>query len=169
VDFAGSGRQPVPQELHEQLLLPFIEATGITLREWASTEVFESGTYQIDPFVPFGDIAVVLELSSPIKERLVLGFPERTAMELAGRILSRAPEEVERDLVHDCMREIVNVLAGQTKAILQGTPYHFSFTTPTVVCPASGASILGEAGLRCLMILFASEVGEFAVQVFVKA
>jgi chemotaxis protein CheX len=82
---------------------------------------------------------------------------------LAGRALAGVTEELTEDIVRDCLGEIANVVAGQAKALLAGTPYHFTFSTPTVV--AGGGHEGGATpGGGYLVVLFGSDVGDFALQ-----
>src|SRR4051812_12669340 len=62
--------------------------------------------------------------------RLVLSFPGRTAATLARRILAEAAVDADAMMVQDCMGEVANVVAGQAKALLVGSPSHFTLSTP---------------------------------------
>jgi hypothetical protein len=53
------------------------------------------------------------------------------------------------------------------KALLAGTPYPFSLTTPTIVNEA-GQTIPQAAGTTCLVAVFGSEVGDMVVQVCLR-
>ena len=98
---------------------------------------------------------------------LVLSFPAQTAEGLARRILAGAVDHVDRDLIRDCMGELGNVIAGQTKTLLVGSPYHFVFSTPTVVAGAHH-EVRTKNALSCLVIVWSSDLGEFALQLFLN-
>ena len=66
-----------------------------------------------------------------------------------------------RGMVRDCMGEVANVVAGQAKALLVGTPSHFTLSTPSR--PAAGAA--GRDGTGGWVIRFDSDAGEFTVHV----
>jgi CheY-specific phosphatase CheX len=89
--------------------------------------------------------------------RLELCLPERTAVELARRILAGAVDRLTADLIRDCMGEVANVAAGQAKALLVGTPSHFVLSTPVV--RAGGP----DGGRGVWVIRFESEAGGFGV------
>jgi chemotaxis protein CheX len=165
-EIASGGTQPVLGAVRDKLLEPFIAATCAALGEMASTEVVVRAVYQETHHHPLGELAAVLELRSTTEGALVLSFPRRTAAALAGRILAGVTEEVDEPLVRDCVGEIANVVAGQAKAMLAGTPYRFAFSMPKGV--AGAQEFLPQPGLDCLVVAFSSEQGEFALQLFLK-
>jgi chemotaxis protein CheX len=163
-DITSEGAQPVFGEIRDQFLEPFIAATGAALGEMAGTEVVVRAVYWKALHQALGDIAAVLEIRSATEGFLVLSFPQRTAAALAGRILAGVTAEVDEDLIRDCMGEIANVVAGQAKAMLAGTPYRFAFSLPKVVVGAK--ELWPPQGLDCLVIAFSSTQGEFTLQLF---
>jgi chemotaxis protein CheX len=165
-EIAGEEALPVSPEVQEQLLDPFIAATRAALSEMTAADVMTRGTWLCPANPEFGDISVVLRLTSAREEFLVLSFPERTAAELARRMLTGVSTDLDGQLIRDCLAEIGNVVAGQAKALLGGTPYQFSFSLPRI---ALGADCLAlPQNCDCHAIAFSGEVGEFAVQVFLK-
>jgi chemotaxis protein CheX len=169
LEAAFEGGQPVIFEIH--LLEPFIAATRAAVGEMAGTEVGVRGMARKAMQHALGDIAAVIGLSragsSPNAaptESIVLGFPQSTAMALAGRILSGTTIQMDQKLISDCMGEIANVVAGQAKAMLTETPYRFTFTLPPAVTDAREFRPLQS--LDCLLVGFTSEYGEFALQLF---
>jgi len=165
-EIAAEGAQSVTPVIREQLLEPFITATRAALGEMASTDVVVRAVCQNPGPHVLGDISAVLRLTSATQGTLVLSFPERTAAALAGRILASVSAEPDEQLIRDCVGEIGNVVAGQAKALLAGTPYHFTFSLPRVV---PGVDDFQPApGLDCLAVVFNSEQGEFALRLFLK-
>ena len=164
-EIAVAGAQPVAGEIREQLLEPFRAAVCTALGEMAGTEVVLQAMYQQTLGQTLGDIAAVVEIKSAAEGLLLLSFPRQTATALARRILAGVTVDVDEDLIRDCVAEIANVVAGQAKAMLAETPYRFAFALPKVVV---GANALGQQDLDCLVIVFSSEAGEFALQLFVK-
>ena len=165
-DIASRGGQAVAGEIREQLVEPFITAARVALGEMAATELAVRAVYQAALPHTLGDIAAVLGLQSATEGFLVLGFPRRTAEALAGRILAGVKDEVDENLIRDCVGEMGNVVAGQAKAILADTPYRFSFSLPEVV--VGPKELLPRPGLDCLVVAFGSDPGEFTLQLFLK-
>jgi chemotaxis protein CheX len=143
----------VPRELVEA----FTEAVPFALREMAGVEaiVRDSGPAT---GAESADVSAVVRLTATSGEsRLVLCFPERTAEALARRVFAGTVTEVSADLIRDCMGEVANVVAGQAKVLLVGTPAHFTLSTPTV--QVGPVDVVGG-----WMIRFESEAGEFGVR-----
>jgi CheY-specific phosphatase CheX len=143
-----------------ELVEAFAEAVPAALREWAGVEaiVRESGPASaVDPGA--GLIAGIGLTMVSGEGRLELFVPERTAAELARRVLTGAVDPVAEDLVRDCMGEVANVVAGHAKALLVGRPSHFTLSTPVV---RSGGLIEGTGGW---VIRFESDAGTFGAHV----
>jgi chemotaxis protein CheX len=164
---ASTERSPVTPEVHEQVLEPFITAITLTMQEMVGTEVFVKANYQKRLPRTLGDVSAMIGMESECGGTLVLSCLEGAAAVLARRILGEAVAEPEPPLIRDCLGELVNVIAGQSKAILAGTRYHFMLTTPTVVAGA-GLEIPRAEDTSCFVIALGSDVGELALQVCIR-
>jgi CheY-specific phosphatase CheX len=71
-------------------------------------------------------------------------------------------EQLDPAMVADCMGEIANIIAGQAKALLHGTPNHFVFSTPTVTLGEQ--KMVFKDKMTSLVIAFECEQGPFALQ-----
>jgi chemotaxis protein CheX len=163
-EFVAEGEQPVSAEIREKLVEPFITATRTALGEMATTEVAVRAVCQISSHPAPGDISVAIRLTSATEAWLVLSFPERTAAILSSRILTGVTENVDHQLLRDCVAEIGNVVAGQAKALLAGTPFHFAFSLPRVIV---GINDFGHlAGFNCLLVAFDCNAGDFALRLY---
>ena len=163
------GSEPVVGEIRDQLAEPFIAATTAALAEMAGTDVFPSAVVREKPPRAWGDLAAVIRLASEREECLVLSFPTATAERLPGasRMLADSAESWSDDLIPDCMGEVANVVAGQAKSALAGTPYQFTFSLPKVLV-GSGLENRRNLGQDCVAVAFRSELGEFVLQVFLR-
>jgi chemotaxis protein CheX len=154
-------------ELRDKLLEPFITAACTALREMANIEASVRTVYQKALHRAQGDIAAVIQLGSACEGSLVLSFPQATAAALAARILVEVTQIPDENLIRDCVGEIANVVAGQAKAILAGTPYRLSFSLPQAV--VSAQEFRPQPGLDALVVAFSSDQGEFALQLFLDS
>ncbi len=152
------GREVAP-ELRPQVE-PLGTAVRQTLVEMAGVEVAVQSVHGREAPAALGDIAAVLELASARPGLLIMSFSTRTAQALAGYVLAEVHEELTPALVQDCMGEITNVIAGQAKALLHGTPHHFSFSPPVV---HAGVFKLPE-DMTSIVLAFDSNVGGCALQ-----
>ena len=136
-------------------VVPFAEAVVVTLREMAGVESATGETTKFYGPPGYGDVSAVLRLMAAGEGYLILSFPTATANALARRVLDGAAE-LNDAMVRDCAGEVVNVAAGQAKALLFGTPEHFTLGTPMVV---NGPPALPAE--PTWMVDFTSEIGAF--------
>jgi len=154
---------PHSPDEHGIVLKAVIDATVITLREMARLEVTPLMPADKKYVKMFGDVSAVIGLLSPADGSLVFSLDEATARTIARRILAGVEESPGDDIVHDCIGEIANVIAGQAKGTLSATPQRFAISTPTIVC-GHGHEIRHRNSMSCLLVRFSSEVGDFALQ-----
>src|SRR5436190_21938258 len=115
------------------VLEPFVTAVATAFRESAGMDVTVGTVVQsTDPELLSGD-SVFLRLEAEISGWLVLCVPSAIAAKLARRVLGEAVNEVDADIIQDCLAELLNVIAGQAKALTFGSPWHFSLSTPTAI------------------------------------
>jgi len=157
--------QPIPADLQSHLIEPFVEALSLAFRECAATEVMPKATYRKTVHGMLGDLSAILRVSSNTKAALALTCLESTAVALTRRVLAESSQEATPELVRDCFGELMNVTAGQAKAILHATRHRFAFTTPQVVVGAA-IDINPPLGEDCAVIAFGSEVGDLVLQIF---
>ncbi|MCI0457936.1 MAG: chemotaxis protein CheX [Gemmataceae bacterium] len=149
-----------PEQMANALVEPFSSAVSLTLSEMTGTEVAVRGVSRGPLPAELGDVTAVLELFGAPEGPLVLSFPARTASALAGRALAEVTSSPDEEMIRDCIGEFGNIVAGQAKALLFGTPHAFTFTTPTVT---AGPLPAAPPGRQFLMIAFVSDSGEFTL------
>jgi chemotaxis protein CheX len=163
---AAAGAQSLPDETRDKLLEHFISAACATLREMAGTEVVARSVHETTLDNSLTDISAALRLISSTDGFLVLSFPERTAHAIARRVLDGVTTELDESMIWDCVGEIANVVAGQAKALLAETPFHFAFSMPKVVV-GPNPELQPKQGQNCFVITLTCDVGEFAMQLAV--
>jgi chemotaxis protein CheX len=156
--------QPVSPEVREQLLEPFISAAHLTLTELARTDLAVRSVYRTALPQTLGDLSAVLGITPEGGDVLVLSFPASTAAALAGRILAEVTQAPDEELIRDCMGELANVIAGQAKTLLAETPHKLVLATPSILSGA-GLEVGPHPGAEGLVVVFASDVGDFALQI----
>jgi chemotaxis protein CheX len=160
---ASEAGQPIDDETHCPLLEPFIAGTQAALTEMAGAEVIVRTAVRTGLCPAPDDVSAVVQIASATWGFLVLSFPQRTAAALVKRILAGAQQEIDANLICDGVGEIANVVAGQAKALLAGTPHHFTFSLPQVVIGAS-PKLAAQTGHDCWVVSFSTELGEFALR-----
>src|SRR5262249_12312973 len=127
------GRELPPLEIPEGLVEALITAVSTALGEMARTDVSAHKVQRGTVPRALEELGVAVPLQSRTQSMLMLVFPGATALALATRILPDTAQPIDEWLVRDCMSEIANVVAGQAKALLAGTPHEFTFALPKVV------------------------------------
>lgn len=140
----------------DELIEAFTAAVPFALRELAGVEAVARDAGPAAGRAP-ADLGATIRLATGGGQwRMTFCLPAAAAGELARRILAGATE-LTPGLVRDCTGEVANVIAGQAKALLVGSPAHFTLSTPEV---RSGDPADGTGGW---VIRFDSDAGEFAV------
>lgn len=140
------------------VLRPFTEAALVALREMAGLSPAVTGPARPIAADVSAAVRLVSDRGGPDRW-LVLSAPAGTAADLARRVLG-GDGVPDPGLVRDCLGELANVVAGQAKAALFGTPGHFTLTPPET----SDGPFPGRAGQRWAAGI-ASEAGEFVLEV----
>jgi CheY-specific phosphatase CheX len=145
----------------DELLRAFAEAIPFAVRELAGVEAIPRDPRPAGAADGLTDVSAAVRLTTAAGEgTLTLSFPRETAAALARRVLAGAVDDPDAAMVRDCIGEVANVVAGQAKTLLYGTPSHFTLSPPSF--PPGGAA--GEPGGRWV-IGFDSDVGAFAAHV----
>jgi CheY-specific phosphatase CheX len=87
-----------------------------------------------------------------------------TAASHAGRLPTGVRRDPYEPLVDNTLGEITNVIAGQVKTPLVGTPHHFDLSAPTIGVAA--ASLWPPPGRDGVMISFTTDAGEVVLHFF---
>lgn len=155
--------KPILEDIRKQLLGPFTSVIKVTMREMAGIEPMVRAVYQKTGHKIFGDISAVIGLKSSVDGAMVLSFPGDSAMAFTKLILKDVIDNPDGDIVRDCVGEIANVIAGQARGILASTSYQFAISTPIIVS-GEEHEIRHRPGLPCLVAVFTSDAGDFALQ-----
>jgi chemotaxis protein CheX len=162
-DHIPSGLQSTSVQAETLIVKAFITATTVALAEMANTEVAVREVCHATLVEPWGDIAAVVGIKSMTKGLVVFSVPKQMAAAIAERVLGNVREEVNDTLVRDCLGEIANVIAGQAKTLVAGTPYQLTFSLPDIVVADQTASKPDRAR-GCLVVFFHSDLGEFTLR-----
>lgn len=142
----------------------FSSAAITTLQELARFEAF-SEEFTDATYAAFSEciVSAAVRLVRDVPGKMTLLFTSETAMRLAARYLPEGTALIE-DIIDDVSGEFANVIAGQAKTILKGTPYHFTMSTPAVT-RTSMLSLSPVVAESPLVISLATEAGQVLVLV----
>jgi chemotaxis protein CheX len=139
----------------------FRQAVEVALREWGGVECGLRGAAW-GGVAPFEGVAARLPLTGSGPGFLALLLPPAQAAELTARGL-RGAAPASGEWCADFIGETANVIAGQAKTLLYGTPAHFTFGTPAVAEGPGGLAV--SADQEWVWLTFDSDIGPFAMQV----
>lgn len=148
------------EELPAEVIEALVGATTVALEELCQTPVIPGEAYRAGSLPTAAELVATIELKRAVPGWIAIGFPRSTARVLAQRYLADSPQP-DDGLMLDAVGEFANVIAGQIKTMLKGTPYHFHLTTPRF-----GTESLPdgrEASQAWLVHPFGTDAGEFVV------
>jgi CheY-specific phosphatase CheX len=147
-----------PHETLPQLVVEaFTTAVVSTFEELCQTPTAPGEPFLSNP-APIGtDVVAEIVLRRKTLGRLRLAFSGPVLSTLAVRYLPK-DLPLSPDLLDDTAGEFSNVIAGQVKTMLKGTPYHFHLSTPRI---GTGVPASGE----WLVLPFDIDAGTFTVHV----
>ena len=148
------------EELPAEVIETLVGATTVAMEELCQTPVIPRAAYRAGSLPSDAELVATIELKRAVPGWLAVGFPRTTARTLAQRYLADSPVP-DDGLMLDAVGEFANVIAGQIKTMLKGTPYHFHLTTPRF-----GPESLPEShedSTAWLVHPFATDAGEFVV------
>lgn len=142
----------------------FSSAVITTLQELVQVEAFCDDATHETPSTINGPVVIAtihLLRDSPGSMSLVLTTD--TAAKLASRFLP-AGVVLTPEIIDDVAGEFANVIAGQAKTMLKGTPHHFNLSMPAVSRADDGWSHPAQP-IPNVSLRFNCELGEFLLQV----
>ena len=145
-------------------LNPFVDGCKSVFSTMCGMEVERKRIYLRDDNKMLGDVSALMGLSGTAQGNMVISLPKSLACRAVANMLGESPgAEVNQDIA-DGVGEILNMIAGYAKAALVKTPYHFTISLPAVVI-GYGHEIIHRGGLPNIVVIFAVEGEEFALQV----
>lgn len=114
------------------------------------------------------DISGTLAITSPyFKGSIAISFADDVYKVLISKMLEENIGEVDLNN-QDGAAEIINIIFGQTKAVLNQRGYKLDRAIPSVM-RGKGHKIYQDARIPVLLVPFRSDLGKFWIQICVKA
>jgi CheY-specific phosphatase CheX len=152
--------RPVDPSLFSAVIAAVTAATVTTFEELCQTPVVPGEPYQSRIISNVDAVTAEITLRRAVPGRLVLAFPRQVLAVLASRYLPG--ETITPEIADDTAGEFANVIGGQAKTMLHGTPFHFHLSTPRVGVATSTTTDAPEF----LVLTFDCDAGNFAVHVY---
>jgi CheY-specific phosphatase CheX len=131
-----------------EVVQAFTKAALTALQELTQIEALAGPTPQ-STVMSEGFLAATLRLMREVPGTMTLVLSVEAAARLAALYLPSGTTLTE-EMIDDVVGEFANVIAGQSKTMLKGTPYHFTLSMP-VVARVANVTRLPEDASRTLI------------------
>lgn len=156
-------------KLDVDFINPFIDSSMKTLNGLCGVSNIEAqkpyllGDEKLDI-----DISGTLAISSPyFKGSIAITFHDDVYKQVVSKMLEENIGEIDIDN-QDGAAEIINIIFGQTKAVLNQRGYKLDRAIPSVL-RGKGHKIYSNSKIPVLLVPFRSDLGNFWMQICVKA
>jgi chemotaxis protein CheX len=129
--YLNPGRKPLEQEM--VYLQPFIESTKAVLDKMASLECEFKGVYFKNNLRILGDVSGIIGLSGENEGTVVITFRWGLAKTVVSRVMSAKENEINAEMIHDGVGEIINMISGAAKKTLCQVSFDFQLSIPTII------------------------------------
>lgn len=149
------------------ILKPFSQATVKAMEILANVHAEEGAVYSKADYSMRGCISGLIYLQGKVERMLTVTFSRDSARALAIQVLAGAIEDPNPEVLADCVGEFVNIIAGQVKGEFVHTENEFDISTPSIIT-GKDHEIRYRTDLPCYVMVFESDIGQFAVQLCVR-
>ncbi len=151
-----------------EFINPFIDATRNVFSSMCRVEIARKKIFVKDDYKMLGDISGVMGLTGTATGSVVISMSSELARLVVGNMLSEEPAAELTQDVQDATGELINMIAGQAKASLVKTKYHFTISIPKVVI-GPGHEIDHRPGTPNIVVVFEGAGHDFSLQVCLAA
>jgi chemotaxis protein CheX len=164
--YLAPNRKPLDEEM--EYIDSFIRNTCNVLKTTASMEASFQEVYFINDFKIFGDISGIIGLSGATEGILGITFYWPLAQMIIAQMMGVDEDQINAELIHDGVAEIINMISGSTKKEFVGKPHHFEISLPSVIV-GSGHQISHSDDTSIAVLIFKVNFQYFALQVCLNA
>lgn len=152
---------------NEEFIKPFVESAQNVLSTMLGMDAVWSKTYPKVNNEVYGEVSGIMGMAEGGVEGLVVAsFPVPLALKIGGGFLGMDATEMDSD-IKESMGELVNMIAGGAKAKLEGTPFFFLLSIPTVVS-GKGVEIHHKSTHRRVVAELTVDGEVFVIEVSMK-
>ncbi|MAZ47955.1 MAG: hypothetical protein CME65_05290 [Halobacteriovoraceae bacterium] len=156
-------------KLDVDFINPFIDSSMKTLNGLCGvTNITAKKPYLLKEENIDIDISGTLAITSPyFRGNIAISFEENVYKTIVGKMLEENVAELDPDN-EDGAAEIINIIFGQTKAVLNTRGYSLDRAIPSVI-RGKGHKVYKDSKIPILLVPFESDLGDFWIQICVKA
>lgn len=145
---------------------PFVEAAHNVLEDALKTPVHKGKLSLIGEPLASRGLLVVMGLTGDAEGQVLFDMDTETAVRIACVMNDRRFDSVQ-PMVIDSIAELVNIIIGKALTILNDKGFSCKLTPPMVF--TGNATMSGGVRLETLIVPFATDCGEFVINVAVKS
>jgi len=148
-----------------KIIEPFLKATIECFDTMMNIVPRHVGTGLATPPLQQTDIAAIIGLSGDAQGMVCVSFDKDVALKVVELFLGEPQTEINED-VYDAIGEVINIIAGNAKALIKGV--HLSISLPTVMHGEKFYMALPKDASVLSIRFELPDVGEFNVIVTMK-
>jgi chemotaxis protein CheX len=121
-------------------------------------------TYRRTSQFHFGEVSGIMALAGEKKGAMLISLHEELARKIISQMMAIPGDQISEEDLHDGVGELVNMVAGGTKARLSDFEEDFLLSAPTVVIGPTHR-VIQQRDMPCVIMVYEVEEFHFAVQV----
>jgi chemotaxis protein CheX len=146
-----------------EFINPFIESTLRSLEMMAGINAEKTGLEIREDHITTYEISSIIGITGETSGSIIISMPAPLACRIASNMLMEEITAINSDVM-DAIGEIGNILVGDARRSLMQEGHTLNISIPTVVV-GSGVRISRPGDIPCIAIPFATEFGNFEVNV----
>ncbi len=144
---------------------PFIAATVNVFKTMLATDIRPGKPHLKSVPHPTFDVSGIIGLSGSAQGSIAISFPKPMALRIVSKMLGIEIKIIGPDLT-DGIGELANIIAGNAKQDLE--QYQLSISLPNVIV-GKDHIVAGQSGIPAIVVPFASNMGDFVMEVTLKS
>ncbi len=154
--------------INAEVINPFLNATIDVLKTMANVDVTKKDVYLKRSHTLFGDISGVMSLSGDAEGIVAITFQNDLGYYLVANMVGCDASDLTPEDLHDGIGEIINMISGAAKAVLNEKSGMISITIPTVII-GFGHQIAHPRDVPVVVLIFEVNNQSFAIQLCISS
>ena len=150
------------------LIDPFINSTLDVFKTMADSMAIKKDIFVKRNHTLYGDVSGVMGLSGDIEGNVAITFQNYLGYHLVAKMVDCDESELTPEDVYDGIGEIINIISGAGKAVLNGAGNDISIAIPTVII-GYGHQVAHPRDVPVIVTIFEVDNQPFAVQLCVTS
>ncbi len=149
--------------INAEVINPFLDATIDVIKTMANAEATKKNIYIKRSHTLFGDISGVMGLSGDAEGIVAITFQNNLGYYLVANMVGCDASDLTPEDLHDGIGEIINMISGAAKAVLNEKGSTITITIPTVII-GYGHQIAHPRDVPVVVMIFEVNNQPFAIQ-----